>query len=169
LSETAISVANDAKQIALLAKKDLTTVTQTANNAQSTATEAKNLALAAEQIRTSVEGYGAKITVLEGFASSLAHLTLIDIASSTPFLVANSKQQLTLKKGTHIILPLENRVLVADYTSDQTITVPSSLARGKDYYVYLVFEGEQSSKVVVSPNSTYPDGYTANNSRKIGG
>ncbi|MCZ2158909.1 hypothetical protein NPX99_06455 [Bartonella sp. 220] len=66
-------------------------------------------------------------------------------------------------------MPLENRFLVADYTSDQTITVPSSLARGKDYYVYLVFEGEQSSKVVVSENSTYPDGYTANNSRKIGG
>nr|WP_254493657.1 hypothetical protein [Bartonella sp. B1099] len=44
-----------------------------------------------------------------------------------------------------------------------------SLSAGKDYYVYLVSDGGQSHKFVVSENSTYPSGYAVNNSRKIGG
>ncbi|QEE08719.1 hypothetical protein D1093_03490 [Bartonella kosoyi] len=43
-----------------------------------------------------------------------------------------------------------------------------SLSAGKDYYLYLVPEGD-SHKIVVSENSTYPNGYSVNNSRKIGG
>ncbi|PIT67859.1 hypothetical protein CER18_09335 [Bartonella tribocorum] len=49
------------------------------------------------------------------------------------------------------------------------MTVPSSLAAGKDYYVYLAFDTRQSYKLVVSENSTYPDGYTLDTSKKIGG
>ncbi|PIT67902.1 hypothetical protein CER18_09195 [Bartonella tribocorum] len=44
-----------------------------------------------------------------------------------------------------------------------------SLSAGKDYYVYLVSDGEQSHKFVLSENSTYPRDYTVNNSVKIGG
>lgn len=41
---------------------------------------------------------------------------------------------------------------------------------GKDYYVYICDLGnKQDEKYVVSLNSTYPSGYTASNSRKIGG
>ncbi|UNE54995.1 phage major tropism determinant [Bartonella machadoae] len=95
-----------------------------------------------------------------------SNLTVLSI--STPFLVATGKSQLTLKKGTHISLALANDVLVASYTTDTRISVPS-LSAGKDYYVYLVSDEGQSHKFVLSENSTYPRDYTVNNSRKIGG
>ncbi|QEE12263.1 hypothetical protein D1092_04495 [Bartonella krasnovii] len=44
-----------------------------------------------------------------------------------------------------------------------------SLSAGKDYYVYLVPEGRDSHKFVVSENSTYPRDYIFSGSRKIGG
>ena len=37
---------------------------------------------------------------------------------------------------------------------------------GKDFYVYAI---ENSTSIVLSANSTFPDGYTATNTRKIGG
>ena len=41
---------------------------------------------------------------------------------------------------------------------------------GKDFYVYGVWpSGNNALKLLVSPNATYPSGYTASNSRKIGG
>ena len=42
------------------------------------------------------------------------------------------------------------------------------LQMGKDYYIYLVFSGAQA-EIVVSLNTTFPDGATALTSRKIGG
>ena len=44
-----------------------------------------------------------------------------------------------------------------------------SLAIGNDYFVYLVLDGDANPGIVVSLNTTYPDGFTADNSRKIGG
>ncbi len=95
-----------------------------------------------------------------------SNLTVFSI--STPFLVATGKAQLTVKKGTRITLALGNDTLVASYTVDTRISVPS-LSAGKDYYVYLVSDGGQSHKFVLSENSTYPRDYTVSNSRKIGG
>jgi hypothetical protein len=42
---------------------------------------------------------------------------------------------------------------------------------GKDFYVYGVWprSGNNALKLLVSPNATYPSGYTASNSRKISG
>ncbi len=95
-----------------------------------------------------------------------SNLTVLSI--STPFLVAKGKAELTLKKGTRITLALGNDILVASYTADTRISVPP-LSVGKDYYVYLVSDGGQSHKLVLSENSTYPRDYTVSNSRKIGG
>lgn len=44
----------------------------------------------------------------------------------------------------------------------------TALAGGKDYYIFLVPDGTET-KIIVSLNASFPDGYTADNSRKIGG
>jgi hypothetical protein len=44
----------------------------------------------------------------------------------------------------------------------------SSFQVGKDYYVYLVDDGA-GGQLVISANSTFPDGAAADNSRKLGG
>jgi len=43
------------------------------------------------------------------------------------------------------------------------------LLPGNDYFIYLVQEGAGEPEIVFSLNATYPIGYTAENSRKIGG
>lgn len=40
---------------------------------------------------------------------------------------------------------------------------------GKDFYFYACLVGGMILKVVISANATYPTGYTADNSRKVGG
>jgi formylglycine-generating enzyme required for sulfatase activity len=55
-----------------------------------------------------------------------------------------------------------------DFNPVQALDMGNSFQVGKDYYIYMVVIGN-TVELVVSPNSTYPDGYTAQNSRKIGG
>jgi hypothetical protein len=43
------------------------------------------------------------------------------------------------------------------------------LAHGKDYYMYLISEGENDPEIIFSRNATFPAGCTMNNTRKIGG
>ena len=50
-----------------------------------------------------------------------------------------------------------------------TLQVTGSVAVGTDYYIYLVAGSGSTVNVVASTNSTYPTGYSADNSRKIGG
>jgi len=45
----------------------------------------------------------------------------------------------------------------------------SGFAVGVDYYVYLALNSTGDPVLVVSGNATYPDGFSAENSRKIGG
>lgn len=40
---------------------------------------------------------------------------------------------------------------------------------GKDFYIYAVQNSDTTLKFVISANSTVPNGYTADNSRKVGG
>jgi hypothetical protein len=52
--------------------------------------------------------------------------------------------------------------------SAEDIDVGGSFQVGKDYYVYLVDDGA-GGQLVLSANSTFPDGASADNSRKLGG
>ena len=45
----------------------------------------------------------------------------------------------------------------------------NSYIPGIDYCIYLVLAGSDNPEIIVSRNTTFPLGYTANNSRKIGG
>ncbi|VEJ46066.1 hypothetical protein [Bartonella vinsonii] len=178
-SEEAKEKAESAASQAYQAKSEAEKAKEVANSAKRTAEEAKKTADTTKQelggIKSSLETATTAHTVAsqakvlgEEVNNLLKQSNLTVLSISTPFLVATGKSELTLKKGTHITLALDNNTLVASYTADTRISVPY-LSAGKNYYVYLVFEGEQSSQVVVSENSTYPSDYTVSNSRKIGG
>jgi formylglycine-generating enzyme required for sulfatase activity len=55
-----------------------------------------------------------------------------------------------------------------DFDPVESLDAGDALAVGTDYFIYLCFDGS-SPTLVVSPNSTFPSGFTALNSRKIGG
>lgn len=54
-----------------------------------------------------------------------------------------------------------------DFVPASNLDSGSSLGAGKNYYIYLVPSGT-GCKLIVSLNASYPSGYTATNSRKIG-
>lgn len=102
------------------------------------------------------------------------------------FIKSNAKNKITLQAGTVIRLEVATddiRYLEVKEDTDYNIynimdTGASSLTAGKDYYLYVVAKNEVNSETTeviktvelkASANSTYPDGYTASNSRKIGG
>ena len=96
---------------------------------------------------------------------------LPDLAAlHTPFLVAASQTAITIKEGTHVKIINGSRHTMLRWDADTTIVVADyldagAIEAGKDYYVYACEDGS----VVVSLNSTFPAGYSADNSRKIGG
>ena len=103
------------------------------------------------------------------------------------FIVCNNKNKITVKAGTIIRLEISSediRYLQVDEDTEYNIfelldSGVGSLTAGKDYYIYLVQLDEESEddseeiiktvELKISANSTYPTGYNANNSRKIGG
>ncbi|WP_019221827.1 hypothetical protein [Bartonella senegalensis] len=168
LANTAKSTAESAKSLSEQTKQSLNTIRQelsgiktslattTANSAKSTATVAQT------------ESFQAKALAKE-INDLLQNSHLTSLSLSPPFLVATGAKQLTLKKGTHIPFPLQNGILTFTYKADKVINISSSLSPGKDYYLYLVPDQNESYKIVLSENATYPNGYTVQNSKKIGG
>lgn len=96
-------------------------------------------------------------------------------AWNSPFILFEDKKVLRVKEGTLIRLVTNSDIRYFRRTSDLVVDVTTildtgaTLQNGKDYYVYLVPSGATGVELKVSLNSTYPDGYTADNSRKIGG
>ena len=68
--------------------------------------------------------------------------------------------------SVHQIYGISSDLTVASAAS--LLDTGDALQAGKDYYVYLC-EASGGAELVVSLNATYPAGYTAQNSRKIGG
>jgi len=92
-----------------------------------------------------------------------------------PFLVVNGKRNITIKAGSIIRLEVDGVSRWRQQTADEVIDCQSimddgtSFANGKDYHLYLVPDGDNGTKFIISQNTTYPGGYSATNSRKIGG
>ena len=61
-----------------------------------------------------------------------------------------------------------NNLANIDFDPLLNLDVGSSYRVGTDYFIYLCLDGSDPV-LVVSENSTYPNGFNANNSRKIGG
>lgn len=92
-----------------------------------------------------------------------------------PYLVQSARKALTIKESTIIRLVVDGDARWRRQAADEVLNVESlldtgsALTAGKDYYLYLCDDGAGGTEFVVSLNSTFPSGYTANNSRKIGG
>lgn len=75
--------------------------------------------------------------------------------------------------GIGFVLPAQASLALSAAASWDAIaptdyTVAATRA-GKDFYVYACQQGGSTPKLILSANSTVPTGYTADNSRKIGG
>ena len=109
-----------------------------------------------------------------------------DTYKGLAFIVSNSANTITIKAGTIVKLEVSSsdiRYLKVDEDTTYNIydimdTGAASLTAGKDYYIYAVQndeEDEETGEVIrgvgikASINATYPTGYSAYNSRKIGG
>ena len=105
---------------------------------------------------------------LNGYIESFTFLT-------KQFLQFSDKKKLEVKAGTKVRFETDIDVRYYTVNTDTILDIVtlldtgSSLDVGKDYYVYLVKDGSGGSEIKVSLNSTYPDGYAADTSRKIGG
>ncbi len=97
----------------------------------------------------------------------------VNVAYS-PFLVRSGPAELTINADTAIKIIANGKHKV--FTDRVDLKIPlldaldtgSTMLPGKDYYVYFVDTGDYA-EVVVSLASTFPQGATAENSRKIGG
>lgn len=92
------------------------------------------------------------------------------------FIQAYSKESIVVKAGTVIKLQVvgEEQPRYYRVNSDTNYDLASILdtgnvTAGTDYCIYLVAGSGSTVNLVASVNSTFPTGYTANNSRKIGG
>ena len=99
--------------------------------------------------------------------------TISDIvAPSNEYIYASGANELTVVEGCVIavggagIFKTANTILTA-----ANLDAGSAFTVGKDYYVYICDSRIDSAdeKYVISLNSTYPTGWNATNSRKIGG
>ncbi|MFA7175257.1 MAG: hypothetical protein WC340_17925 [Kiritimatiellia bacterium] len=69
--------------------------------------------------------------------------------------------------STHKVFQTESDAV--ELSAEANLDTGTALAPGKDYYVYVCDEADGTASVVVSLNSTYPNGYSEDSSRKIGG
>ncbi len=91
-------------------------------------------------------------------------------AQSRPFVAAASQTELAIAAKTYVLLSQGSRHRMVSFDEAYTFSLASILDTGvvqaaKDYSLYLVEDGP----VIASLNSTFPAGYDADTSRKIGG
>lgn len=82
----------------------------------------------------------------------------IQIAANTKIAIINN--------GTHKVFNVGSSVVELTAAN---LDAGGAFSVGKDYYVYLCDAGVDQEVYLISLNSTYPAGYNAQNSRKIGG
>jgi hypothetical protein len=91
---------------------------------------------------------------------------------ASKYLEANTAGNgVVLKANT--IIPLKSGSVWKAYLFESDVNVTDldtgTLTLGTNYYVYLCDDGSDNGLLVISANSTAPSGFTADNSRKIGG
>src|SRR3990167_2669186 len=92
----------------------------------------------------------------------------------SPFILEAGSNSIKIKAYTKFTI--NNNVVFKVYNigaADITLTSADldsgAFALGTNYYVYICDAGTDQEVYKISANSTYPSGYNANNSRKIGG
>ena len=118
------------------------------------------------------------------YAAGFVHSAVVEYAPDlaalhTPFLVAASQTQITIKEGTLVQVINGSRHTMLRWDADTTFAVADYLdtgvmEAGKDYYIYGLnfIPTGKTQPILISLNSTFPGGgfgASADNSRKIGG
>lgn len=78
-----------------------------------------------------------------------------------------NRTKITVPAGTFV--QIGDEIFKSVTASEITISIAAATRAGKDLYVYAVKNASGGLQFVISDNSTVPSGYTATNSRKIGG
>lgn len=85
---------------------------------------------------------------------------------------AKNKLRIAANTGVKIIIGGEHKIFVInndiEFVPVNILDTGSVLEPGTDYHIYAVAASDNAS-LVVSKNATYPDGATADNSRRVGG
>ena len=96
---------------------------------------------------------------------------ILSAGSTSAVIKILAEQYLRIGKDT-VIIDTDVNLDLAVAASWDSITTNYTVAAtraGKDFYVYLCLTASGTVAFVVSANSTYPSGYTATTSRKLGG
>ena len=113
-----------------------------------------------------VKGDGTTINITNGVASLNAYfLGIDDVYYSRPSLFTTKKTTVTIPAYTTF------RINGELYSTTQPVTLNTSKIKeaGKDAYIYATVSEGNTLGFALSKNSTVPDGFNAQNSRKIGG
>ena len=89
-----------------------------------------------------------------------------------PSIPTPNKTKITIPANTQVNIGNKGYVSTQDTVLDLSSVGTADARKGKDVYIYACQPADTNSTVpvfVLSMNSTVPDGYTADNSRKIGG
>ena len=81
----------------------------------------------------------------------------------SPYPISSNKTTITIPNGTFV--DIGSTV----YRTTSNVTVNAETAAGSHFYIYAVIETTGGLGFRISNNSTVPSGFTASNSRKIGG
>ena len=116
---------------------------------------------------------------ISSVAKDLADAGEITVRSEPIIATTYQRRQMMYTDKTTVTIPKGTKVLINEvmyYAVNDTIVSLNDAATaatraGKDMYVYAVPKTDESNELTfkVSLNSTVPEGYTATNSRKIGG
>lgn len=170
---TAQKYAEEATESASLAKTESSNASNYALQAKEYAEEAKNASSSGTlNVSTYMETRRNAIASPYNIQGDLAELIAKSFFYFCPYewRIA-SDGTIRIPKGTYI--EIGAKLYYVSYKTEAVIT-PTKKA-GKDFYIYAVTEGSDSDKTpveatfVVSENSTVPDGYDEETSRKIGG
>ena len=84
-----------------------------------------------------------------------------------PSLMTPYKTGVTIPAGTAYMI--SGTFYEVTENTNVDITIAAATRAGKDLYLYAVETNDGTPSFLISANSTYPDGYTAVNTRKLGG
>ena len=172
--------------------KAKTSETNASNSASTATTKASEASASASAAKTSESN--AKTSETNAASSASAALTeanrskdeadrsqyfpMENLIGKTPnyykrqALFTPNKTKLTIHANTQINIGNKGYISREDVVLNLADVANAAARQGKDMYVYACQPSDTNSTIptfVLSMNSTVPDGYTANNSRKIGG
>lgn len=175
-SETnAASSASSASSSASTATSKASAASTSASAAKTSETNAKNSETNAGKSASAAAGSASTAKTEADRATYYPMANLIGKTPNyykRPGLFTLNKTTITIPKNTQVNIGDKGYISTADVTLQLSTAGTAANRAGKDVYLYACQPSDANSTVpvfVVSLNSTVPSGYTASNSRKIGG